>query len=567
MKFKEGLKKFFYETFRPRTRADYAEIFSRGGKGDAVTGKNPYPWFYSRVLLACFFVYAALSFGYSLSGLNFLATAFAGGIFADLVFIILLYELYPGRDVALILPLAVLFAGGLFSSAIAYLFYSMSQISAPYAMQAWTAFAEETAKALTVIGVLAVVRNKHPYVCFMLGAAVGGGFSAFENMWYSYSAGFSAYSLPDATQTLIIRAFGTPFSHAAWAGLFGWAVSGDKPYKKLKPYAVYAFDYVMHFFVNFPLMPQYEGWKGYPISAATGVATLIFAVYVIISSSGRKRVRVPAPVKDGALPKIITEERAPSAALSRCRAPRMAANVFAAAAIALLSFSFLGPPLFYRGILPYKYCDYSDFSQCRAVAQSGLEFSPDYDRPYAVLADVTQNYAVAFSEGDLSYVVQREQAGEYFFRYRYSYIYYLFTRFDSATNTYYVRCDGEDVPAFRNGQSLNGFQAVIPEGSETPDRMRRWELQSVLLEFNGGLYNDVAVNDGKDVLHTFIINPSVYSLYIPEPGVYRVIVGDEVPIGATEAVIFGSVFAGAAAAAGAVYLILKLKPGRYCNVG
>lgn len=572
MRIKYALKKFAYETFRPRSRADYAEVFSRGnGEGTA-----PYPWFYSRVFLLCFFLFSLLGLGYVFTELNFLALAFAGGFFADVVFVVLLYELYPKRDFSPAAPLAALFIGGLIASAAAYIIYSVERTAEPYHMQAWTAFAEETAKAVAVIFVVFAFKKKNAYACLVLGAAVGGGFSAFENMWYAFTEGFAYNNLSDAMQTILIRSLGTPFSHAAWTGAFGWAVSGDKPYKKWQPYAVFAFNYLMHFFVNFPLMEQFRGWKGYPVSAATGVASLFLLIILIVLSrreilpSGEKICRgLWETARAERLPQINSRYAADDL---RFPGGGTAANVFAAVAILCLSFALMGPALMFRGYLPYKYYDFDRFEDCRFLVQNGLEFYPDYDRKYAD-CDPTSNFSATFSEGKLTSAVQREKSGEYFYRYRYEYRYYLFTKREG--NVWFIRVDGQEVAAYEylpesNGHNiLNGFEAVIlpdEEGEpdyENPDRMRRWELQSVSLEYEGGVYRDYWLYDDGRMLHTFILDPMCYSVYVTEDGKYRAVMDERVPQGKDDAAVFTAVFASFSAVGGAVYLILKFKSRRY----
>lgn len=571
MRILAAIKKFAYETFRPRTRADYAEVFSRGGGGD---GRAAYPWLYSRALLLCFFLFALLSLGYALTGLNFLAVAAAGGAFADIAFIILLYELYPGRDFPLAAPFAAMFAGGILSSAAAYLLYSLKTVSAPYAMQAWTAFVEETAKAVAVAAAVAAAGEKRPFACLVLGAAVGGGFSAFENMWYAFTGGFVHGEVSGAVKTLLVRSFGTPFSHAAWAGAFGWAVSGEKPYKKWQPYAVFAFNFIMHFFVNFPLMEQFRGWKGYPISAVTGIATAMLLIFLAVCYARPQTGNGETAVKRQPFERLPKINSATGGAACRARGYKIAANAVAAAAVVCLSFALMGPALVFRGYETFKYYDFGSFEECRAVAQNGLEFYPDYDREYIRYDDLTVNYSVAYTEGQLSYVVQRERAGNYYYRYRYAYTYYIFTA--GKGNVRYIRLNGRDVPAYEylpgegTGRSLlENFEAAIPVDEDGnpdyahPSRMRRIELKSVSLEYNGGVYQDYALDAGGEKLHTFILNPLCYSVYVTDDGVYRAVMEERTPLGVPETVVFCSVFAAATAGLGAAWTVLKIKSGKY----
>lgn len=573
VKFINSLKKFGYETFRPRTGADYAEIFTRGGGGEDV----PYPWFYSRVILGGLFLFSLLCIGYKISEINFPAVSFAGGIFADLAFIILLFEIYPKRDFPLIAPLAALFAGGLLSSAFSYILYGLSGVTADFASQAWTAFVEEFSKSVTVVIILLLFKKRNAFQCFIIGAAVGGGFSAFENVWYMYTDGF-AYNflgLSGAMCTALIRALGTPFSHAAWAGAFGWALSGEKPWKSLRPYAILFFNYVMHFFVNFPLTRLFAGWKGYPISAVTGILSFALIIRLIIINKRELCGRIPLDAeKQGNscehLPKIINPENEwIGINLSK---NRFIANVLAACAVLSLTFTLMGPTCIFGGYEHYKYDSYNSFEEAASVAQNGLVFSPDFEREYVFNKNLTENFSFMYTNGNLEYVVQREQYGDYFYRFRYGYTRYPIYR--RTENSYYVLAEGEEVLAYTNGQDSGDFHVVFNEETGLPAYARRWELQNIYLEYGDSQYPCITFYaqyeplDGKRMreLRYFDINPYCISVYGTPDGKYNAIMAESVPVRKTEAIIFSGVFGAAFAGFGIAYIVEKIKIRRYKNV-
>lgn len=592
MRFKNALKRFAYETFRPHSKEEYAELFSRGHGGDE---KTPYPWFYARVLLISLLLFTVLCVAYSLSYINFFMVAATGGFFADLAFIILLVEIYPKRDLPLLTPIAVFFAGGILSSSLIYILYGIANFSAPYAAQAWTAFVEETGKALTIIIVLLIVKKRNPFVCFIIGAAVGGGYSAFENMWRIYTQGYITGGLSEAINIGLWRAMGTPFSHAAWAGLFGWALAfknslkgwnprkpwvkklfdwafaGEKTWLSWKPYAAYAFGYVMHFFVNFPEMAQFKVWYGYAISAATGVLSISLIIYLIVQSRSQivgRQAESMVELPDG-YPKIngtyTKTGKKRQYAAGDCSKNAFIANALAAAAIFCFSLTLLGPTCVFGGYTNYSTSYYDNWQDVLNIVQAGREFNPDYEREYVDYADLSANYSYVWTDGELSTVVQRQQYGHYFYRYTYGYTTYNVTylvKYEDEDGNLYVKIRGKDIPLKRN------------EDGELLDSVRVWEIKSVELELNGGVYYphtfiDYSKNDGtassvdapaaSTTYRYFLLNSSVITVSMSTDGTYEVIFRDSVPIRMTESVVFSAVFFAAFIGCGVAYVIFKKK--------
>ena len=559
MKIKSVLGKFAYETFRPHSKKEYAELFARGNGGEEGT---PYPWFYARVLLFSLLIFTLLCLSYSLSNINFIAVAVVGGVFADLTFIVLLYELYPKRDLSLMIPVLVLFVGGLLSSVFAEILYGIAGFGAPFADQAWTAFVEETSKVLATIIILLVLKNRNPFYCFIIGAAVGGGFSAFENMWYIYGEGFMWNGLSEAMQTGLLRALGTPFSHAAWAGAFGWAISGDKPWRRWQPYAVYAFNFTMHFFVNFPLMTLFSGWKGYPISAVTGILSFVFIIFLIAKC--RRELSSPAVINDlsemRTYLKINSEDKGYSGGNYKIARFEFIANALAAAAIFCFSVMLLGPTCVYGGRTNFKEYRYKDLQTCIDIAQSGLTFAPDFEREYVEYSDPSENYAYTWANGQLTYVVQREQYGEYFYRYSYGYL------------THSVINCGDYGFYYEENHAV--VRVEPDENGDIPETVGEWELLDVGLEYGGRTvywnaawqYPDVGAGEGRQVYY-FKINTSVYSIYY-EPnknGSYVLLMREQTEVRLIESVVLSGVFCAAFIGCGVAYIIYKTKARRKKN--
>lgn len=577
MKFKKALKKFAYETFRPRSGEEYAELITGGRGGEA---KTAYPWFYFRVFLLFLAIFSVLCICYSASFINLFTLAFAGGIFGDLVFIILLYELYPGRDISLLGLLVVLLTGGIIATAYSTLLYSV-KIQADFAAQAWTAFVEETGKALVTVLILLVIKKRNPMCCLIIGAAVGGGYSAFENMWYMFTDGLAyggVANLSNAIQTALWRSLGTPFSHAAWAGAFGWALSGEKPFKKWQPYAVFAFNYVMHFFVNFPLTEMFSGWKGYPISAVTGILSVSLIIFLIIRTRRAELADLSGalPGGDMAADYVLGGEEncfrtlniniEDGAGRGGAEKYRYIANVLAMAAIFCFSFMLLGPTCVFGGYKRYKTYIYPTFAEARAVAQDGLVFDYDENREYVEYEDLTQNYAFSYEEGRVVYVEQREIYGEYTYTFCYSNVKYI-QFFADNEGRYFVISNGRQVFV----DSVDG---------QPPEEVYLWVLRNVFVETGDGsvyyrhaayantsyfVVDDTGVAVKGEEYNYFIVSPKVASLTVYSDGTCGVSVREDVPVRKVESIVFTCIFGVAAIAAGAGYAVYKKKARRFKN--
>lgn len=582
MKIKNALKRFAYETFRPRSKEDYTELFTRGRGGDE---KTPYPWFYARVFLFCLLLFTVVCVGFSASNNDFIIVAFAGGIFADLTFIVLLCEIYPKRDFPLLTAVFALFAGGLLSGAFIYTFYGIANYRADFASQAWTAFVEETGKVLATIIILLILKKRDPFSCLIIGAAVGGGFSAFENMWYMYVHGlYWSSGLSDAMQTGLWRALGTPFSHAAWAAAFAWAISGSKPWKKWQPYAVYAFNYTMHFFVNFPLTQQFAEWKGYPISAVTGVLSIAFLIYLIVIS---RRAVAAQSMQSGfqnshkihggitPLPHSQSYSKTDNSGyvLSFIDVDRykFIANVLAAAAIFCFSFTLLGPTCVFGG---YKnsidrYC--ANIEEARAIVQLGNDFTPDYEREYVEYEDISENYEYTWHDGEITYVTQREQYGDFYYRYVYAHVeYQIYVDEEGEWFAYQVYESG-DTTGYEIYDEFDFDKAEIIYGEDgTPEAARIWLRGSIMLEYDDSLYNRRIVATGRvfdeEDLHYFNVNPECYGIYFTEEDGFYVIMYGQTAVRAVESIVFTCMFGAAFIGCGIAYIVYKTKIRRYKNV-
>ena len=117
---------FFKETFRAHSKAEYKEIFTRGLNEDNSGVSGAFPWLYVRAFFALLILFTVNTFVLRLTNnaLYVPSVTFLGGITFTVPFIILLYELYPKRDLSLFFLIAVLVVGGTVSGFLAQLGYA-----------------------------------------------------------------------------------------------------------------------------------------------------------------------------------------------------------------------------------------------------------------------------------------------------------------------------------------------------------------------------------------------------------------------------------------------------------
>ena len=519
MKFTAILKNIAYEGFRPHSKAEYAELFTRGGKSQSCAR---YPWFYARVWLVCLAAFAISVIGYSVSALNASTVIAVGATFGNIGLIVLFFELYPDRDLSLITLLAVVLLGGVAAGGVSQALYAAkSYYMVPYVAQAWTAFVEEISKAVVTVIMLVILKRRNPFFCFLIGAAVGTGYSMFEDMWYIYTdaVGFATLFVHSAVLQAVVRSFGAPFSHAAWAAAFGWAISFKKPWTNFRPYAVFAGNMALHFFINFPLIGTFSGWRGYPISIVCGLIALAFEIYLIIKLR-RYHNAADGETAESVPPEINGESDTVSKGLC--------ANVVFAVALTLaLSFVFAASWL-YRGNSNYTYVTFDDWQTCVEYVQNGEVFTPDFDREVIYYNDDTEifnrNYSVTVREGRIVEVTQRQRYGLFNYRFRYGYVQHI----------------------------------VIDDKTGDVNTETVWELISVGVEYFGSLYLSTAINvEGYGRVRMFIVNEAVAYVYSDSQNRPVVAFNNPHREGIVPAVAFITAAGGVLIAGTAGYFIIK----------
>lgn len=235
-----SIANFFKLTFRRHTNLEYAELLTRGIRGKRGVNRK-YPWAYCRlfallfVLLAVFLLIVRFTYNelFAPTIIVLSSTCF------NLSFMVLLYELYPKRDLSFLAVLLAMLIGGTVANVVSQILFDVFPLENKWLAAVLTGFFEELPKAAATLAVLIVAKNRSPLAGFVFGAAVGCGFSIVEDMGYIF---VSANELSSLNLTTVIEiAFSrgaTAFcTHILWTGAVGWAFNISK--RMLANFVVY----------------------------------------------------------------------------------------------------------------------------------------------------------------------------------------------------------------------------------------------------------------------------------------------------------------------------------------
>lgn len=412
MKTRLKIKRFFFESFRPRTWDDYAEIFTRGIKereGDNAV----YPWLWLRVLcvlLITYTVYAVVNASMPGAG-DREVFYFVGGAFLDTAFLVLLFELYPKKDFPLITVLCVCVLGGTasdFISAFIYHFHSMEVLLNGWKLAVIAGVTEEIAKGIPAVLCVIALKKKDPSAGFLIGACVGTWFSITENASYIHGGSIGMMVL-----TATARAFGCMFSHAVWTALITRAFCkyGLKSYKF---YLTVLVNMALHFCIDMPL----EDYIVLLFAEASicGLCAFIWGAYAVT----KDRRNIPRPPLDTYAPCAVRKNAVAMSAF------------FAVTCSALLVFAGLYSPV-------YKEVRSFGAEEFKTFAHNGYEIAPDKER---VFDEEGENYFAQYEKGVLTSAQQQEGSGEL----SYLYCYRLLPSLDENGQPITEEKDGETVP-------------------------------------------------------------------------------------------------------------------------
>ena len=403
---KNGIKKFFVQSFAPRKKCDYSEIFTRGAGAE---GKSAYPWLWARVLLVLASLYAFMVVLMSIVGnvVDVPTMIILGGTFVNLAYLVLIYELYPRRDTSLFTIVIAAVCGGVAAIGIATLGYYFYDTDVPYLAELWTGFLEEFSKAVATVLIIIALRRRDPFFCLLIGTAVGAGFSIAEDMGYIY---FN-FATGHGVQTAVVRAVGAPFGHPMWAGAFGWAIGASRrPYADFKVYLTFIVTVGLHYCWNLPLSMA----ESAALCCALGAVATVGTALIVAYSRTNRRIK---PAETAAQPTQPSVES---------KGPRIAfvANIVTFTVVVLTVCFILLSSYFHETTSHYGYekLYYPSVTEFIDDVQCGEEFAADPYRPYDE-EDSENDYYRVEKEGKIITATQIDfyLASGRFYYYGYSY--------------------------------------------------------------------------------------------------------------------------------------------------
>ena len=404
---------FFKETFRARSKAEYREIFTRGLGDDTSGVSGAFPWLYVRAffILLILFTVNTLVLRLTENDLYIPSVTFLGGITFTVPFVILIYELYPKRDLSLFLIIALLVGGGTVAGLISQTVYGLLPVKNQWLAAVEAGVLEELAKGIPAIIAIAILKQKNPYACFLIAATVGAGFSVIEDMGYifHYSDKYLAFYSSDIQATVALfvdRGFSSFCTHILWTGAIGWAYCYIKnPFRSFSFFFMIMVSMFLHICWDLPI----DGWwQVLDITCCVIIAGGISIAIVHLS-----RVKTLAAEMDLTAfnEDIIKEAKAMG---QRMRFTNAANLTFClgATVLAVLALLFCAMPIG----MDYQQVTFDSKEDFIDYLQGGLVFDIDKDRPYD---PVGYNWEERFIDGEKTYAIQKDETEDYVYYYGY----------------------------------------------------------------------------------------------------------------------------------------------------
>ena len=401
---------FFKQTFRRHTGVEYSEFLTRGvRRRDGI--QRAYPWFYIRLFAACIIIFAVylLIVRFTSNVLYVPVTVILGAIAFGIPFLVLMYEIYPRRDLSLLSVFITLLIGGTGSHVLAQITFALLPVQSEWLLALRTAGVEELAKAIAVIITLAVLKVKQPLVGFILGAAVGCGFSLVEDAGYIFvgSNDLTYLNISSVVSVTFERGLSAFCTHTVWSAAVGWAfASARRPFLSLRLYLCLVGAVAVHLLWDAPFS---YGWHIFAvvvcvaITAAYGIPTLAITRMNTFRAAGVS----PTPQFFRADEQSLRRDK-----LYYTHAGHLCLTVgaFIMAVIAIIYCTFPFRETYY----PHTFTDKKEFI---SFMQCGYELSDDFTRGYD---PALGNYEEQSTGNTLTSVTQRVEEGEYFYYYEYT---------------------------------------------------------------------------------------------------------------------------------------------------
>ncbi len=405
------IKNFTVQTFRRHTLKEYSEFVSRGARGEVAVNRQ-YPWAYVRLFSLLFVLYAVFLLIIRFTG-NDLFTptviVFASLMFS-LPFLTLLYELNPKSELSFASLVLILLIGGTVADVITQVLYSVFDTHNVWLSAVYAGVFEEFAKGFVTVAAIIILKNKSPFVGFLIGAAVDCGFSISEDMGYIFlqSGELLGLNVTPLIGISLSRGFSAFFSHIIWSGAIGWAFSSPKIHIKnvLKIFVV-ALNVGLHIVWDLPLDPV--------ICLLLQIVCSVIATVECIPMLAYERRKVFKEAGAESVEEQINFFTADESSLDKRRPEYYshAGNL----SLTICSVLMAVIAVIYCAI-PFKESSFTtDFyspEQLIAYMQCDLPLTIDETRQYDRYAGIVEE------ESGGGFVVQKERSGDYDYYYKYS---------------------------------------------------------------------------------------------------------------------------------------------------
>lgn len=274
---------------------------TRGLHSGNVQGLNKkYPWAYVRLFTLVFVLFAVflLIIRFTSNELFVPTVTLLGAVSFNLTFLLLLFELYPKKDLSFMAVILAMLIGGAVSDVFAQILFNIFKPANSWLHAVYAGFFEELSKAAAAVLIIVISRKNSPLAGFVFGAAVGCGFSIAEDMGYIF---VQANEMPFVNLTTLIelsvtRGLSAVCTHTLWTAAIGWAFCRFKRhFANLAVYAVTLLSCGLHICWDLPLNNLALGC----IYAAC--ASVVLAECILIVHFGRKKAFTENAVSADAL--------------------------------------------------------------------------------------------------------------------------------------------------------------------------------------------------------------------------------------------------------------------------
>lgn len=298
---KNSIAKFFRQTFRRHTGAEYRDVLTRGLGGENRDGLNrKYPWAYIRLYALLFVLFAIFLLIVRFTSNELFVptiTVLAATCF-NITFLVFLYELYPKRDLSIMAVMLAMLIGGAFSNTVAQILFSLFRTSDGYLQAVYAGLFEEFSKAVAAIFVIVVARKSSPLAGFMFGAAVGCGFSIAEDMGYIFLEAneMSVMNITTLINISVSRGLTAVCTHTLWTAAIGWAYCHfTRHFANIVFYLISLLSCGLHICWDLPLSYLAQGF------VCAGCITVACTQCILILHFERRKVfrEALAPAADG----------------------------------------------------------------------------------------------------------------------------------------------------------------------------------------------------------------------------------------------------------------------------